>query len=127
MNPAAVLAVGLGAAGGAWLRWWLAARFNPLLAHLPLGTLIANLAGGYLIGVALAVFTLHHGLPHELRLFVITGFLGALTTFSTFSAEVVQLFHAAQYGWAVLTASLHLFGSLSLTALGFWIVARLQR
>lgn len=126
MNAAALLAVGLGAACGAWIRWWLGTRLNPLLAHLPLGTLVANLSGGYLIGVALALFTVHHGLPHELRLFVITGFLGALTTFSTFSAEVVQLFQAAHYGWAVLTAGVHLAGSLTMTALGFWTIARLQ-
>lgn len=126
MNAAAFLAVGCGAACGAWLRWWLGMRLNPLLAHLPLGTLAANLVGGYLIGVALALFTAHHGLPHELRLFVITGFLGALTTFSTFSAEVVQLLQAAHYGWALLAAGLHLCGSLSMTALGFWTIARLQ-
>lgn len=126
MNAAAILAVGIGAACGAWLRWWLGARFNPVLAHVPLGTLIANLAGGYLIGLALATFTAHHGLPHELRLFVVTGFLGALTTFSTFSAEVVQMFIASHYGWGVLTAALHLIGSLSMTAFGFWTVARLQ-
>ena len=126
MNAAAFLSVGLGAACGAWLRWWLGTRFNPVFAHLPLGTLIANLTGGYLIGVALALFTVHHGLPHELRLFVITGFLGALTTFSTFSAEVVQMFQAAHYGWAVLTAGTHLVGSLTMTAFGFWTIARLQ-
>ena len=126
MNPRAFLAVGLGAACGAWIRWWLGLRLNPLLLHLPLGTLAANLAGGYLIGLAVAVFTVHHGLPHELRLFLITGFLGGLTTFSTFSAEVVQMFQAAQYGWAMLTAAVHLGGSLAMTGLGFWTVSRLQ-
>ena len=126
MNPLAFLAVGLGAACGAWIRWWLGMRLNPVFVHLPLGTLAANLAGGYLIGVAVAVFAIHQGLPHELRLFAITGFLGALTTFSTFSAEVVQLLQSAQYGWALLTAGVHLSGSLLMTGLGFWTVNRLQ-
>ena len=118
MNPTGFLAVGVGAALGAWIRWWLGVRLNPLFLQLPLGTLAANLLGGYLIGIALAFFAHHTALPPELRWFLVTGFLGALTTFSTFSAEVVMMISAAQYGWAVLTAAAHLAGSLLMTGLG---------
>lgn len=112
------LAVASGAAIGALARWALAAGFNPLFPTIPLGTLIANLLGGYLVGLAVAVFTSHAGFPPELRLFAITGFLGGLTTFSTFSAEVVSLLGAGQLGWALAATGAHLAGSLLLTALG---------
>ncbi|MCB1939947.1 MAG: fluoride efflux transporter CrcB [Rhodocyclaceae bacterium] len=118
MNPTGFLAVGVGAALGAWIRWWLGVRLNPVFTHLPLGTLAANLLGGYLVGVAVAYFAHQTALPPEVRWFVVTGFLGALTTFSTFSAEVVTMIGAAQYGWAALSASAHLFGSLLMTAAG---------
>ena len=84
-----VLSIAAGASLGALLRWLLAVRFNPLFPALPLGTLAANLVGGYLVGLAVAYFAIRADLPPEVRLFVITGFLGGLTTFSTFSAEVV--------------------------------------
>ena len=113
MNPAGFLAVGVGAALGAWIRWWLGVRLNPLFLQLPLGTLVANLLGGYLIGVAVAYFAHHTALPPEVRWFLVTGFLGALTTFSTFSAEVVMMISVAQYGWALATALL-----LALSLLG---------
>lgn len=118
MSPTGFLAVGVGAALGAWIRWWLGLRLNAVFLPLPLGTLAANLLGGYLIGVALAFFAHQTALPPEVRWFLITGFLGALTTFSTFSAEVVTMIGAAQYGWALLTAGAHLFGSLLMTGLG---------
>jgi len=118
----AVVAIGVGAAFGAWLRWWLGLRLNPLLAHMPLGTLAANLLGGYLVGIAVAFFALRTDLPQEFRLFVVTGFLGGLTTFSSFSAEVVHLIDTARYAWAAGAAALHLLGSLTLTALGMWTV-----
>ncbi len=86
--------------------------------HLPLGTLTANLLGAYLIGIALAFFAHQTSLPPEVRWFLVTGFLGALTTFSTFSAEVVTMMGAAQYGWALLAVIAHLAGSLIMTALG---------
>jgi len=111
-------AVGVGACVGAWLRWWLGNLLNAVFPSLPLGTLTANLLGGYLVGVAVALFNQHPGLPPEARLLIITGFLGGLTTFSTFSAEVVNLISHAQYHWAIATAGAHLFGSLALTALG---------
>ena len=84
-----IVSISLGAALGALLRWLLALRFNALFPALPLGTLAANLLGGYLIGIAVGVFATWPDLPPQARLFVITGFLGGLTTFSTFSAEVV--------------------------------------
>ena len=114
-----VLAVGAGAAVGALLRWVLAVRFNPLWPALPLGTLVANLAGGYAIGLVLGWLAQHPELPAELRLFLVTGLLGGLTTFSTFSAEVVAHLHDGRLLPALLVAGTHLAGSLLLTALGF--------
>ena len=111
-------AVGLGAALGAWLRWWLGLRLNPMFPTVPLGTLASNLIGGYLVGVAVAFFAQNQGLAPEWRLFAMTGFLGGLTTFSTFSAEVVTLMSRGQLSWALATAGAHLAGSLVLTALG---------
>lgn len=127
MNLTALLAIGIGAALGAWLRYGLGLWLNPWFAAVPLGTLAANLLGGYLIGAAVAVFHLNAELPPELKLFFITGFLGALTTFSTFSAEVVALIQRAEYGWAVASASLHLFGSLLLTGLGMFTIHKLAQ
>ncbi len=114
------LAVGVGAMLGAWLRWGLGLWLNPAYPTLPAGTLAANLIGGYFIGVAIAFFSQHPGLAPEWRLLLITGFLGALTTFSTFSAEVVTMITRGQYAWALATAALHLFGSLGATGLGLW-------
>lgn len=122
MNAFGFLAVGAGAAFGAWARWGLGLLLNPLLAGIPLGTLAANLIGGGLVGVAVGVFHLNSGLPPALKLFVITGFLGGLTTFSTFSAEVVERFLAQEYLWALTLLSVHLFGSLLMTLLGLWVV-----
>lgn len=121
-----IASICVGASTGALLRWVLAARFNPSSPALPLGTLAANLIGGYLIGVALAVFTALPGLSPQWRLFVITGFLGGLTTFSTFSAEVVIQLQQGRPGWALATAFAHLAGSLALTALGIATVGWLR-
>jgi fluoride exporter len=115
-------AVGIGAALGAWVRWLLGVGLNPLFVTLPLGTLAANVIGGYLVGVAVGVFHLNSGLPLALKLFAITGFLGGLTTFSTFSAEVVERLLAGQPAWAIGLASLHLAGSLTATWLGLLTV-----
>ena len=111
-------AVGIGAALGAWLRWALGIAFNALVPALPLGTLAANLIGGYLIGVAVAVFDLRASLDPAVRLFVITGFLGGLTTYSTFSAESVALLSSGRYGWAAAHTIAHLAGSIAMTVLG---------
>ncbi len=118
MSLGGFLAVGGGAALGAWARWGLGVALNPLFPTIPLGTLAANLIGGYLVGFAVALFHHHAGLSPELKLFLITGFLGGLTTFSTFSAEVVALIERAQYAWALAAAGGHLIGSLVMTALG---------
>jgi CrcB protein len=112
-------AVGIGAALGAWLRWGLSAWLNPRAPDFPLGTLASNLAGGFLVGFAVAFFLARHDLPPEWRLFAITGFLGGLTTFSTFSAEVTQLLARGDYVSGLLLSAAHLGGSLLLTAAGF--------
>lgn len=111
-------AIGVGAMLGAWCRWGLGLLLNPLFIAMPLGTLAANVIGGYLVGVAVGVFHLNSGLPVAFKLFAITGFLGGLTTFSTFSAEVVERLLSHQLHWALGLAAVHLAGSLLATYLG---------
>lgn len=127
--PFAALAVAVGAGGGALIRWWLALKFNAVWAGMPLGTLLANLVGGYLIGLALGFFAQHPQLSPEWRLLLVTGLLGGLTTFSTFSAEVVYMLQQGRWGWAFATSALHLLGSLLLTFVGLltynWLKAPL--
>ena len=113
-----LLAVGAGAAVGAWLRWWLSVLLNPMLPNLPLGTLAANLVGGYLIGVAFAAFTHFQALAPEMRLLVVTGFLGGLTTFSSFSGEAAELLGRAQYAWTAALLIAHVAGSIAMTFIG---------
>jgi fluoride exporter len=122
----AALAVGVGAAVGAWLRWGLGAALNHLFPALPPGTLVANLLGGYLIGLAMAALASLPQLAPEWRLLVVTGFLGGLTTFSTFSAEVVTALQQGRWGWATATVGTHVLGSLGMTLLGLgtWAVLR---
>ena len=122
MGIYAVMAVGIGAALGAWMRWWFGEALNPVFPTLPLGTLAANLVGGYLVGMAVEYFFHNATLPPEARLFIITGFLGGLTTFSTFSAETVTLLLREQYGWAFTIIFSHLAGSLAMTVLGILTV-----
>jgi CrcB protein len=122
MNFYAFLAVFGGAGFGACLRWWLGMVLNHIFPTLPLGTLAANLLGGYLIGLAVAYFSFNASLPPEVRLLVITGFMGALTTFSTFSIEIVTLISRGQFSWALAAVGAHLFGSLAMTALGILTV-----
>lgn len=112
------IAIGVGAACGAWLRWGLGLWLNSTLPELPIGTLLANLLGGYLIGLAVAFFIQHPALSPEWRLLIITGFLGGLTTFSTFSAETVTLLLRGQYAWGMSIIAAHLGGSLLMTVLG---------
>lgn len=113
-----LLAISLGAALGAVMRWLLGLGLNALFPLIPLGTLSANLIGGYLIGLALAVFSAQPQLPPEVRLFIITGFLGGLTTFSTFSAEVTSLLQQGRLMWAFGAIAVHVLGSLAMTLLG---------
>ncbi len=122
MPMSGFFAVGVGAVLGAWLRWWLGIALNAVTPNLPLGTLAANLIGGYLVGVAVEYFSQQGGIPVEMRLFVITGFLGGLTTFSSFSAEAVGLLMQSRYAWAALLISSHLIGSIIMTVLGIFTV-----
>jgi fluoride exporter len=116
------LAVGGGAAIGAWMRWGLGVLLNPLFPTVPLGTLTANLAGGLLMGFAMELLTRHAVLPAEIRLLITTGFLGGLTTFSTFSAEVVTLLVRREYLWGAIAITMHVMGSLAMTIVGLLLV-----
>ena len=113
------VAVFCGGGIGCLTRWGLGALLNPIFPTIPLGTVAVNLIGGMLIGLASAFFSHNAGMPPELRLMVITGFLGGLTTFSTFSAEVTELLGRGEYATGTMLAATHLFGSLLLTAAGF--------
>ena len=113
----AFLAVGSGAALGAWMRWGLGIFLNPLFPTLPFGTLAANLIGGFIIGITMTVAD-PLGLSPAARLLVTTGFLGGLTTFSTFSAETMSLVLRTQYAWAAVIVAAHVGGSLLMTGLG---------
>ena len=114
----AFLAVGMGAATGAWLRWWLGMWLNPVFPPLPFGTLAANLLGGFLMGMAMQFMMQHAVLAPELRLAITTGFLGGLTTFSTFSAETVTLLLREEYLWTLAIILVHVVGSVGMTLLG---------
>ena len=113
-----LIAVGGGAALGAWLRWGLGIALNPVFPALPLGTLLANLIGGLLMGVAMEYAAIHTSLSPEMRLLLTTGFLGGLTTFSTFSGEITVLLARRDFLFAALGVALHVAGSILLTLLG---------
>jgi CrcB protein len=121
-----LIAIVLGAGAGAVLRWWLVSALNAVLPNLTLGTLAANLLGGYIIGVAVAWFGAHPGFSPQLRLFIITGFCGGLTTFSTFSAELALLLQEGRYGWMATSMVVHVGGSLAMTLLGIATVMSLR-
>lgn len=114
----AVLAISVGSALGALLRWQLGMRLNEVFPTLPPGTLVANIIGGYIIGVAVAYFANASDIAPEWRLLIITGFCGGLTTFSTFSAEVVTLLQAGRIGWAATSIAIHVSSSLVATVAG---------
>ncbi|CAE10226.1 fluoride efflux transporter CrcB [Wolinella succinogenes] len=122
-----LLAIFVGAGFGALLRWFLGLKLNALAPLIPLGTLGANWLGGYLIGLALAFFSTHPLLSPEWRLLIITGFLGGLTTFSTFSAEMVSLLQWGRYGALALGVALHVGGSIGMTLLGIFTFSFIQR
>jgi len=121
-----VVAICVGASLGALLRWWLGAQLNNLFPAVPPGTLAANLVGGYVVGVAIAFFAMYSAIAPEWRLLIITGFCGGLTTFSTFSAEIVTLLQQGRNLWALGAASLHLFGSVLMTLAGIGTVQWLR-
>jgi fluoride exporter len=123
MSWAGFVAVGGGAAIGAWLRWLLGIVLNPIFPTLPLGTLAANLGGGLLMGVAMEAMTRHTFLSPEMRLLMTTGFLGGLTTFSTFSGEITTLLLRREWLWSALGVGLHVCGSVLLTIAGI-VLAR---
>lgn len=122
INLMGVLAVGAGAALGAWVRWGLGILFNTILPNLPLGTLIANMSGGLIMGAVLGLIgigTLEHP---NLRLFITTGFLGGLTTFSAFTGESLFLLQKQEYVWAAVHTSSHVFGALLMAVIGYVVV-----
>jgi CrcB protein len=122
-----IVAISVGSSLGALLRWWLGTQLNTHFPAIPPGTLAANLIGGYIIGVAVALFAIYANVPAEWRLFVITGFCGGLTTFSTFSAEVVLQLQQGRTMWALGVAAAHLVGSVAMTLAGVGTVALLRR
>jgi CrcB protein len=113
-----VIAISIGASLGALLRWWFGAQLNSLFPTVPPGTLAANLVGGYIVGIAIAFFATYSAIAPEWRLLVITGFCGGLTTFSTFSAEIVTLLQQGRSMWAIGAAAVHLGGSVLMTLAG---------
>ncbi|MFI4959309.1 MAG: fluoride efflux transporter CrcB [Lysobacterales bacterium] len=127
MGFSGFVAIGIGGALGCWLRWGLGVLFNPLFPTLPLGTLAANLVGGLLMGCAIGVWNHFQALPPQLQLFVFTGFLGGLTTFSTFSAESATLLLRQQYLWFSGHVAVHVLGSLAMTVLGIFLTRSLLR
>jgi fluoride exporter len=122
-----ILAVGIGGALGSLLRWVLGLRLNALFPALPLGTLASNMIAGYVIGLAVAFFARTPALPAEWRLFVITGLMGGLSTFSTFSAEVVSHLQEGRFGWALGEIAIHVCASVVLTILGIATVSAVMR
>lgn len=120
-------AICAGASFGALARYFLGVSLNSLFPFVPMGTLVANLSGGYIIGIAIGVFTFFPDIDPKWQLFITTGFLGALTTFSSFSAEVVTLLLQQRLFWALLVAFLHIVGSLCMTFLGIYSFTIIRR
>ena len=117
-----VVAICVGASLGALLRWWLGNLLNSVFPTIPPGTLAANLIGGYVIGLAIAFFATYSALAPEWRLLIVTGFCGGLTTYSTYSAELVTLLQQGRPLWALGAASVHLAGSVLMTFAGIGTV-----
>jgi CrcB protein len=118
-----ILAICVGASLGALLRWWFGAQLNSLFPTIPPGTLVANLVGGYVVGLAIGFFAAFPALSPEWRLLIITGFCGGLTTFSTFSAEIVTLLQQGRGLWACGAIAAHLAGSVVMTFVGIGTMA----
>lgn len=114
-----ILAISFGSVAGGLLRWFLSLKFNVVAFTIPIGTLLSNLIAGYIIGFAIAFFN-HSNLSPEWRLLIVTGFCGGLSTFSTFSAEIVNLLQVGRVTWALATIGIHVVGSVLMTFLGIW-------
>ena len=112
-----LLSIALGSVIGAWLRWGISLRFNSVFENIPFGTVIVNLIGAFIIGLAVSFFS-NSAISPNYKLFVVTGFCGALTTFSTFSVEIVALLQASKFEYAISTIAIHVIGSLIFTVLG---------
>lgn len=112
-----LLSIALGSVIGAWLRWGISLRFNSVFENIPFGTVIVNLIGAFIIGLAVSFFS-NSSISPNYKLFVVTGFCGALTTFSTFSVEIVALLQASKFEYAISTIAIHVIGSLIFTVLG---------
>ena len=112
-----LLSIALGSVIGAWLRWGISLRFNSVFENIPFGTVIVNLIGAFIIGLAVSFFS-NSSISPNYKLFVVTGFCGALTTFSTFSVEIVALLQASKFEYASSTIAIHVIGSLIFTVLG---------
>lgn len=112
-----LLSIALGSVLGAWLRWGISLRFNSVFENIPFGTVFVNLIGAFIIGLAVSFFS-NSSISPNYKLFVVTGFCGALTTFSTFSVEVVGLLQASKFEYAISTIAIHVIGSLIFTLLG---------
>ena len=121
-----ILAISLGAALGALLRWQLGSKLNSLFPTIPPGTLAANLIGAYVVGIGIAFFATLSALSPEWRLLVVTGFCGGLTTFSTFSAEVATLLQQGRLSWALGAVAVHVVGSVAMTFAGIGTVYLLK-
>ena len=122
VNLATALAIAIGAALGALSRWGLSLAFNSVLPQLPLGTLASNLIGGLLMGISIALLADFESIPLPLRLGIMTGFLGGLTTFSAFSAETISLLLRQQWAWTLAIVAAHVGGTLFATMLGIGVV-----
>ena len=127
MNFVSFFAVGFGAFAGAIARWLLGIALNPIIPTLPLGTLLANLVGAFIMGLALGAFAHYEALSIAWRLALVTGFLGGLTTFSAFSGETVTLLLRQQYGWTAAIIAAHVLGSLALTLAGIGVMRLVLR
>lgn len=126
INFTHAFAIGFGAMLGAWLRWLLGLLFNTVMPNLPLGTLIANLSGGLMMGIVLGVFTATQVDNHTMRLFITTGFLGGLTTFSAFTGESLALMLKHEYGWMMIHSLSHVLGALMMAVFGYYLVQLLR-
>lgn len=124
--PGMLIAIASGATLGAILRWWLGSVFNKFFPAIPPGTLISNLIAGYIVGIAISYFGTHPSLNTQWRLFIITGFCGSLSTFSTFSAELAGLLHQERFGVLAVAIALHVGGSLVMTLLGIMTITAIR-